>query len=479
MTACINASLSSGIVPKALKCAIVTPLLKKDGLDLNCYKNYRPVSNLPYISKIIEKVVARQLVDYMSDHKLHDPLQSAYRSGHSTETALLKVKSDINLALDKGEGVLLLLLDLSAAFDTVDHQILLRRLENDLGVRGVALRCFTSYLAERAQSMTIAGALSAQKELHTGVPQGSVLGPILFLAYLLPLRSIIQRYSVLRQGYADDTQLYKSFLLSDLDTLKGCISTLEVCVADVRSWMSSNKLKFNDAKTELLVIASKYHLPKIKSLDITVKVGSACIKPSDTVRDLGATFDSHMDMIPHVNKVSKGLYFNIHRISRIRRHLVQDVCAKVINALFTSRLDFQNSLLVNLPESTLMPLQRAQNCAARLLTGTRKHDHISPVLRNLHWLPVRKRIVYKVLVLAYKVLHNLPAPVYMSEWLTEYCPVRSLRSASQPLQLNVPRTSKTVGTQAYASAAPYRTTILSQDISQLRLYQSSTQNTFI
>ena len=174
----VNASLSSGKFPSDLKSAIVQPLLKKPSLDPDVLKNYRPVSNLSFISKVIEKVVAARLLDHMTENGLMDPYQSAYRKGHSTETALVRVHNDIVSAVDKGMGVCLILLDLYAAFDTVDHTLLLTFLKEHIGLGGQAFDLLKSYLTGRTQCVSIKGVLSELKELAYGVPQGSVLGPI-------------------------------------------------------------------------------------------------------------------------------------------------------------------------------------------------------------------------------------------------------------------------------------------------------------
>ena len=176
----VNKALSSGCFPSCMKSAIVKPLLKKSTLNPEIFKNYRPVSNLSYVSKVIEKVIAARLLSHMQDQNLLDPFQSAYRSGHSTETALLRVHNDILRIIDNGSGVFLVLLDLSAAFDTVDHTILLSFLENHIGLKGTVLQMFHSYLSDRSQRISVNNALSDMAGLSYGVPQGSVLGPIEF-----------------------------------------------------------------------------------------------------------------------------------------------------------------------------------------------------------------------------------------------------------------------------------------------------------
>ena len=245
ITHLVNAALSSGTFPSQLKSAIVMPLLKKLGSDVEVLKNYRPVSNLSFISKVIERVVASRILDHMRENNLVDPMQSAYRSGHSTETALLRVHSDIVSAIDKGRGVFLILLDLSAAFDTVDHTILLSFLKDYIGLDGPALKLFETYLTNRTQCVSIKGVLSELSELAYGVPQGSILGPIAFCIYTIPLGAILRHYKIQYHIYADDTQLYLSF---DLDSHDEVLTTISTCISDIRTWMIQNKLKINDDK---------------------------------------------------------------------------------------------------------------------------------------------------------------------------------------------------------------------------------------
>ena len=164
ITFAINLSLSSGQFPRQFKNAIITPLLKKPGLE-PVLSNYRPISNLPFLSKLLERVAASQLLNYMHSNSLFEPLQSAYRKFHSTETALLKIQNDVLCSMDHGGVTLLVLLDLSGAFDTVDHHLLLSRLETKLGLSGTVLQWFTSYLANRKQQILINNTLSSEQEI--------------------------------------------------------------------------------------------------------------------------------------------------------------------------------------------------------------------------------------------------------------------------------------------------------------------------
>ena len=191
--------------------------------------NFRPVSNLAYASKLIESVVANQLVERMTNNGLFEPLQSAYRQGHSTETALLKIQNDILLAMDNQQVSILVLLDLSAAFDTVNHDVLLQRLKERCGVHGKALEWFESYLTDRFQMVKLKEITSKRVALHCGLPQGSVLGPLLFLVYTLPLGDIIRNKGLQFHLYADDTQIYMSFkpnnsgLANSLERIEQCV----------------------------------------------------------------------------------------------------------------------------------------------------------------------------------------------------------------------------------------------------------------
>ena len=196
---------------------MLIPLLKKIGLE-RLKKNFRPISNLPYVSKITDSAVADQIVLHMITNGLHEPLQSAYKQFHSCETALLKVKNDILMTMDKQQVSILLLLDLSAAFDTVNHNLLLRRLSDRCGIQGHTYKWLESYLSERFQMVRIKSETSNKVPLTCGVPQGSVLGSLLFAIYTLPLGDLIcKRYNMNFHLYADYTQLYMAFTPSPAD----------------------------------------------------------------------------------------------------------------------------------------------------------------------------------------------------------------------------------------------------------------------
>ena len=183
ITKIVNYSIKEGSFPNCFKMAHVTPLHKKPSLDKNCLRNYRPVSNLIFISKLIEKVVANQLNEFISHDGLLNVNQSAYKSPHSTETTLLKIQNDIVSSLDPGKAVALTLLDLSVAFDTIDHSFLYDCLYDWFGLDGTVLLWIKSYLSNQKQKIKICDSFSDSVILPFGVPQGSILGPLLFTLY--------------------------------------------------------------------------------------------------------------------------------------------------------------------------------------------------------------------------------------------------------------------------------------------------------
>ena len=201
----VNLSLSEGCFPTHFKSALVSPLLKKPTLNRGDMKNYQPVSNLSFLSKIFEKVVASRLNSHINSSHTSNDYQSAYKKFHSTTTALLKIHNDIFSSMDDGRVTALTLLDLSAAFDTIDHTILLRRLGNWFGVSGKALDWFKSYLTGRSQRIKLGNCLSSRSDLSFGVPQGSVLGPLLFTLYTTPLSSLVSGHAIPHHLNADDS----------------------------------------------------------------------------------------------------------------------------------------------------------------------------------------------------------------------------------------------------------------------------------
>jgi len=441
--------METATVPKDLKRALVSPLLKKASLDKEVMKNYRPVSNLPYIFKLVERAVATRKLHHMNVNNLQEPFQSAYRAHHSTETALVRVQNDILQALDENKGVVLVLLDLSAAFDTVDHSLLLETL-SEMGVRGSALGWFRSYLEDRTQCVYIKGHASAESFLEYGVPQGSVLGPILFTTYNKPIGAICRKHGLAYHLYADDSQLYIRFSVSDAADLADVIARIQACVRDIKAFMTSRMLMLNADKTELVVFASPCNRLKLCLPEISI--GDCVIVPNTSVRNIGAVFDNEMTMKQHITTVCKEAYFQLHRISKIRGILAKKTAETLVLSLVISKLDYGNCLLSGVPAYLLRKLQLVQNAAARMICRTGGREHIRPILQGLHWIPVKLRIDYKVLTLVYKALQGT-APPYILDMLHTHQPTRVLRSSSMRM-LTVPKSNRRYGERAFSVAGP-------------------------
>ena len=398
----INASLTTSNVPADFKHAIVKPLLKKPTLDKDILQTYRPVSNLPFVSNL----VAKQISTHVDENALRDPFQFAYRRGHSTETALFRIKNYIAAALDRKCTTILVMLDLSCAFDTVDHELLMTRLEDSFGISDKALAWLQSYISERYQKVAEGSAESVDSILTCGVPQGSVLGPALYYMYNKPIGDIVARHGMQYHCYADDTQIY---LTVERDEFIVVALKVALCIAEVAAWLNKNLLKLNREERDSL------------PADVYITVAGHRIQPSSCVRNLGVQFDSNLKMEHQIANTVKSCYYQIRNIGRIRLHLTEESYKTLVHALVTSRLDYGNALLYNLPQTALQRLQKVENGAARLITHTRKYEHSTPVLQRLHWLPVHLRPTYKVFLLTYCALNGL-APDYLAD-LISYRPI--------------------------------------------------------
>ena len=439
----------SGIVPSNLKQAVVSPILKKDNLDRNCLKNYRPISNLPFIAKVLEKVAAKRLIEHLDKHNMHEELQSAYRVHHSTETALMKVHDDVTLALDKKRAVMLLLLDLSAAFDKLEVTELLDTLQHYFSVCGTALKWFESYMSDRYFRVQASGEMSKWVSLRYGVPQGSVLGPLLFSIYTTPMKDILQRHGVQYHKFADDLQIYVTYDPAVPSEAERAQKQLHDCVDEISQWMIKMKLKLNQEKTEYLLFTSKHQLNKFGAINITV--GDSEIVPCASLRNLGAFMDKHNSAEAHVKALCRKCQFHLRRIGSIRWFLTRDILQSLVTTLVLSNIDYCNSLMCGMPATLVTRLQKLQNSAARMITGTPLYDHITPVLMDLHWLPVAARIRYKILLYVFKALHNM-APSYINQLLQYHQRPHNLRQLDN-LQLLVPKTISN-STRAFSVNGP-------------------------
>jgi hypothetical protein len=274
-----------------------------------------------------------------------------------------------------------------------------------------------------------------------------------FTLYTTPIGYIARQYGLNVHLYADDTQVYATFKVSQPSSQQTCVQLLQQCLADISRWMVVNKLHLNPNKTEFLVMCAPRQRHKICITELNV--AGTLVTSAAFARNLGVWFDDSLNMVEHLKHVFKVALVYLRLIKSIRNSIDQSATEKLVHAFITSRLDYCNSLFVNLPKSHLMKLQSVQNMAARVISRKQKYDHITPVLRDLHWLPVRERIEYKILLLTYQAIHNLTPP-YVKNMLMpcENEHTMSLRSFSNQ-HLAAPRTKMvSYGDRTFSSAAP-------------------------
>ncbi len=377
LTKMINMSLQSGVFPQEWKLALVIPLIKKLGLEC-IFPNYRPVSNLPYVGKLTERAAIQQEKVHMDDNCPLPVHTSAYRQWHSTETALVKIQSDLLRNMDMQKVTLLILIDLSAAFDTVDHSLLMDILHTRFGISGSALSWHKSYLSGRRQCVNIDGTRSKISELPFGVPQGSCIGPVNFTQYASSLFDIIHAHLDSAHGYADDHSLYLAFCPNSLVSQHQAIAKMEACLHDVKSWMVKYKLKMNDSKTEFVIVGSRQQLDKIQFNSI--RVGDCVVKAVDSVRDLGAYLDSNMTMDTHISYKCRAAFMQLYNLRRIRKYLNRQATETLVHSFIFSHIDYCNALLYNVADYQIAKLRRIQNMAARLILRQPKFSHVTPLL---------------------------------------------------------------------------------------------------
>ena len=400
-----------------------------------------------------------------------EPYQSGYREHFSTETVLLKVKSDILEAINKKEIMCLIMLDLSAAFDSLEHSLILTRLKYQFGITDTCLEWFADYFTGRNQRVIVTDsngvhAESTKRVLRQGIPQGSVLGPIIFNLFLSPLGEICHKHGISFVGYADDSQNYLSFrpIKDDITPQKACTDCLETCLKEVRQWMKFNFLKLNDSKTEFIIFGVHQQLAKVQH--ISIKIGDDIIENVPAVCNLGMHFDSELKHTVHINKLASSSFATLQNVARIRNHLDVPITKTIVQVLVISRLDYCNSLLLGIPKYNIDKLQRIQNMACRIIYKLPKYSHITPFLFDAHWLKIPQRIDLKILTLMYKCIHQL-APPYLMELVIDEKPIEETRilrsSSSGHLKTSISRISF-VHNCAFQSQGPRKWNSLDIDI---------------
>ena len=309
---------------------------------------------------------------------------------NSTETVLLKVKTDILNAIDNTEVMCLALLDLSAAFHAVNHRLFLNRLKFQFSFTDMVLKWVSQYLT---------GYHIRLCDLETRSPSGFDAWTHPVHTIHVPLGDICHHHGVNFYSNADDSQIYLAYksLNTDQSNKDHCLDTIQPCLADIRVSLCTNLLKLNDDKTEFMILGSKQELAKVGDTEIII--GNDSTHNTSSVRNLGFCYDSQLKNITHINTLSSTLFATIHKISKIRHLLDMNMTKILIQLLVLSKVDYCKSLLLGLANCHLAKLQRIQNTACRLIYRISKFDHVMPLLMQLHWLKVHDCIVYKVALL--------------------------------------------------------------------------------
>ena len=417
----------------------VTPILKPG--SLSDPSSFRPISIIPAIAKIVEKVVQLQLYHYFSANHLLAETQHGFRPGHSTETALINVTDRILTATDSGKISLLCLLDLSKCFDVIDHSKLLLKLAQ----YSVDTSWFSSYLRGHTQSVSFSdtsGRKHTSKKLPNsmGVFQGSSLGPLLYSIFSNDVSLFTENADIIQ--YADDTQVLISGSKSLLPDL---IRQMESTLCSLDSWLRANSLKVNASKTQLVLFGSEQNLRNVPLF--TVMFREAQLSPVPTAKNLGVTFDRTLSWNSHVSVVTNRCTGLLIGLAHLRSHLPPRALRTVVPALVLPHIRYCLSVYGNGSKSNLIRLQRVLNFAAKLIFGRRKFDRASDLLQRLGWLSAGDMVALRTLTLARQVLRG-GEPVTLASAFVRHSESRS-RSTRQDRLFKLPRPRTQAGKRTF------------------------------
>ena len=441
LTKIFGLSILTGIFPTEWKQARVTPIFKKG--EKSDPSNYRPISVIPSISKIFEKIIYDQLESYLSEFNLLASCQSGFRSLHSTVTALLEATNDWSLNIDKGLFNGVIFIDLKKAFDTIDHQILLMKLER-YGVDTQSQKWFKSYLSNRTQRCNVSGNLSTLGEVKFGVPQGSNLGPLLFLIYINDLPNCLSNASA--RMFADDTSLTLS-----ADSISGLEEIVNDELSRVHNWLIANRLSLNIAKTEFMVIGSRQKFASQNNENITIKLNNDTIKLVNEAKSLGVIIDRNLNWNEHARVLSKKVASAIGALRRVRPFIPKHTAINIYNALIQPHFDYCSPVWDGLNAKSSESLQKLQNRAARVITKSNYDIRSSDILCELNWDTLIVRRQKQKALLMFKVL-NKRAPRYLTDLFEEYKTNYNLRNKENKLTLPKPNTEFLRRSFSYSAA---------------------------
>ena len=441
LTKIFNSSLQQGIFPEDLKNATISPIYK-NGDKSDC-SNYRPISVLSNVAKILEKIVYNQLISYINENNILTNSQFGFRKSHSTTTSLLKSTNKWLLNIDKGLINGVLFLDLRKAFDTVDHKILIDKLKL-YGITGNTLNWFISYLDKIYQTCKVNNVRSARKLIECGVPQGSNLGPLLFLLYVNDLPNCLDQAEP--SMFADDT---------NISTSAGSVEKLEtqlnIELDKIYRWLVANKLTLNVSKTEYMIIGSCHNLGKIDK-DPVIKIGSETVNRVHTSKRLGVIIDDKLKWEDQIDSISKKVSRGIGAIKLIKPYVPKKCLTQVYNALVQPYFDYCSLVWQNCKLELQLKLQKLQNRAARIITGDNWEIRSKDVLNKLNWLPLNQRRLTDTLLFMRKIFKD-EVPISISnQFQLSVNEQYNLRSNCTMLKLAKPRTNTLKRSFSYHAA---------------------------
>ena len=392
----VNLSLSTGIVPDKMKLAKVVPIYKSGGKEI--ISNYRPVSLLPVFSKILEKIVYKRLYNYLEKFNILTPSQYGFRKSLSTNLAILEMQDRAVNYLSNNENCVGIFLDLSKAFDTLNHTILLSKLEH-LGVRGTALSWFGNYLTNRAQFTEINSQKSSLKSISCGVPQGSILGPLLFLIYMNDIVKVSNDCDFII--FADDTNLL--FHKNSHSELRGLINE---CLIKMSMWFKANKLSLNVKKTKLIYFKREGDIHQ----NLDIKIDTDCIEEIDYIKFLGTTITSNWSWNKHIDIIGTKISKVVSILYRLKHQLPEHAMLNIYNSLIVPHLYYSIESWGNAPAYIMKRLSILQKKALRIISNSRYNCHANPLFKKYQTLKVQDIFKFQCVKLFYRTkLSSLPA----------------------------------------------------------------------
>ena len=431
LTDIINCSILTSTFPDNWKEAKVIPILKEG--DHEVPANNRPLSLLVVASKVLERIVLNQFSAYLTQNKCLTSHQSGNKKAHSTETLNILLTDKILEAMDKKQKAALVLLDLSKAFDSIDYTRLLHKLSN-IGASPSSIKWFKSYLSGRRQYVRIGSAHSKTLPIMHGVPQGAILSPLLFCIYLNDLPMTLKFCNI--ESYVDDSKLFMSFTLPELDAT---VEKLEQDLHSVAKWCCENHLLINPDKTKLLFLGTRQMLNRLQEVPRVTFLGKI-LKPTVSAKDLGVHLDPNLTYDHHISTVVSSCLSKLCQINRVKKSFDKTTLELLITALVFSKMFYCSSVWANTSFLNVNKLQSIQNFACRIITNTRKYDHVTPLLRELNWLPVREQLRYRDTVLVYKCQNGLAPQYLMDKFFKRLCIHNRDTRARDSLQIPLFRT---------------------------------------